>query len=485
MIALVRGIPQLMALKQMLQVYIDYRRKIIRSRTVYELKEAEDREHLVQGFLICLKNIDEIVAVIKKSRDEAAENLMKKFDFSKKQAEAILEMKLRQLTALENDKLKKEEDELMIKIKELKEILGDEKLILRLIKKDLSELKKEFGDERRTKLISRIAEFAEKDLVKKEEVIVSVTDKGYIKRMPFQAYREQKRGGRGVIGADLSTGDFVKQVMACSTHDYLLLFTQRGRVFWLKAYQIPELQRAGRGQALVNLLNLKEDNVTSIIPIKDFKKGYLFLATKLGIVKKMKLEMFSNPRNTGVRAINLPLDNTDSLIDVSVISDKQEVMLTTSDGQAIRFNSDEVRDMGRASYGVTGIKLEAGDQVVSLVVVGDALKETVLTVTQDGYGKRSLVDDYRVTGRACKGVINLKITGKNGKVVKTINVVDSDQIIVSTQKGIMIKTPVKDMRVMGRATQGVRIIKLNDSDHISDVASLSKEEDDSDGQVTI
>ena len=479
MIALVNGVPQLMTLKQILMVYIDYRKKVIRSRTNFELKEAEDREHLVKGFLICLKNIDEIIAVIKKSREEAAENLMKKFDFSKKQADAILEMKLRQLTALEQDKLKKEEEELIAKIKELKEILGDEKLILKLIKKDLSELKKEFGDERRTKLISRIAEFAEKDLVKKEDVIVSITDKGYIKRMPYQAYREQKRGGRGVIGADLSTGDFVKQVIGCSTHDYLLLFTQRGRVFWLKAYQVPETQRYGRGQALVNLLNLKEDNVASVISVKDFKNGFLFLATKLGIVKKMKLEMFANPRNTGVRAINLPLDNSDNLIDVSVISEKQEVMLTTAEGQAIRFNSDEVRDMGRASYGVTGIKLEKTDQVVSLVVVKNPLEETVLTVTQDGYGKRSLIDDYRVTGRACKGVINLKITGKNGKVVKTINVIDTDQIIVSTQKGIMIKTPVKDIRVMGRATQGVRVIKLNDSDHISDVAGLSKEEDDS------
>lgn len=476
MIALVNGVPQLMTLKQLLQVYVDFRKKIIRARTKFELGEAEDREHLVKGFLICLKNIDEIIAVIKKSREEAAENLMKKFDLSKKQADAILEMKLRQLTALEHDKLKKEEEELIIKIKELREILGDEKLILKLIKKDLSELKREFGDERRTKLISKIAEFAEKDLVKKEDVIVSITDKGYIKRMPYQAYREQKRGGRGVIGADLSTGDFVKQVISCSTHDYLLLFTQRGRVFWLKAYQVPETQRYGRGQALVNLLSLKEDNVASVISVKDFKNGFLFLATKLGIVKKMKLEMFANPRNTGVRAINLPLDNTDNLIDVSVISEKQEVMLTTAEGQAIRFNSDEVRDMGRASYGVTGIKLEKTDQVVSLVVVKDALKETVLTVTQDGYGKRSIIDDYRVTGRACKGVINLKITGKNGKVVKTINVVDTDQIIVSTEKGIMIKTPVKDIRVMGRATQGVRVIKLNDSDHISDVAGLSKDE---------
>ncbi len=478
LIALVNGVPQVLTLKKILQVYIDYRKKVIKSRTKFELKEAEDREHIVQGLLICLKNLDEIVAVIKKSREEVAETLMKKFDLSKKQADAILEMKLRQLTALEQDKLKKEAEELRALIKDLMEILGDEKLVYKLIRKDLSELKKEFGDDRRSRLISKVAEFAEKDLVKKEEVIVSITDKGYIKRMPFQAYKEQKRGGKGVIGADLSTGDFVKQLISCSTHDYLLLFTQRGRVFWLKAYQVPETQRYGRGQAIVNMLSLKEDNVSSVIPIKEFKNGYLFLATKLGVVKKMKLEMFANPRNTGVRAINLPLDNTDALIDVSVISQAQEVMLTTAEGQAIKFNSDEVRDMGRASYGVTGVKLEKGDEVVSLVVVDKNSKdESVLTVTKDGYGKRSLIEDYRLTGRACKGVINLKITGKNGKVIRTVSVMNHDQIIVTTEKGIMIKTPVKDIRVMGRATQGVRIIKLADNDKVADVAKLTKEEE--------
>ncbi len=477
-LALVNGVPQVLPLKQILNVYVDYRRKIIRARTKFELKEAEDREHLVQGLLICLKNIDEIVALIKKSREGVAELLMNKFKLSKKQAEAILEMKLRQLTALEHEKLKKEEDELKAKIKELNEILGDEKLIFKLIKKDLSDLKKEFGDERRTKLIAGIKELTEKELVKKEDVIVSITDKGYIKRMPFQAYREQKRGGKGVIGADLSTGDFVKQVISCSTHDYLLLFTQRGRVFWLKAYQVPETQRYGRGQALVNMLSLKDDNVTSVLSIKEFKNGFLFLVTKKGIVKKMKLEMFANPRASGVRAINLPLDNTDSLIDVSVIQPAQEVMMTTKEGQAIRFNSDEVRDMGRASYGVTGIKLNKNDEVVSLVTVKYAKSETVLTVTRDGYGKRSLIDDYRVTGRACKGVINLKVTGKNGEVIRTINVVNGDQIIVSTVKGIMIKTPVKQIRVMGRATQGVRVIRLAEGDKVSDVAVLSKDEAD-------
>jgi DNA gyrase subunit A len=294
--------------------------------------------------------------------------------------------------------------------------------------------------------------------------------------MDVKTYKEQKRGGKGVIGSNLATGDFAKQLITCSTHDYLLLFTGKGRVFWLKAYQVPELQRYGRGQALVNLLSLKDDNVASVIPVKEFKNGFLFMATKLGIVKKMKLEMFANPRATGVRAINLPLDNTDSLIDVSVIQASQEVMMTTAEGQAIRFNSDEVRDMGRASYGVTGIKLNKDDEVVSLVVVNDPKTETVLTVTKDGYGKRSIVEDYRLTGRAGKGVINIKISEKNGDVIKSQSVKEVDNIIVTTKNGIVIRTPMKNIRIMGRATQGVRIINLKGNDRVSDLVRVPKEE---------
>ena len=473
MVALVAGVPKTLNLKEFIQVYIDYRRKVVRKRTDFDLKKAEDREHIVKGLLIALKNLDAVIETIKKSREDALDNLMKKFGFTKKQAEAILETKLRQLTAMEHDKLKNEEKDLLELIDKLKKILDDEKEILKIIKKELNEIKEKYGDERRSKIIRSVKEIEEKDLVKQKEVIITITDKGYIKRMPYKVYNEQRRGGKGVIGAELSSEDVVKQLISCSTHDYLLLFTARGRMFWLKAYKVPETQRYGKGQAIVNLLNIKDDSITNVIAVKDFK-DYLFMVTKLGQVKKIRMEMFSKPRNSGIRIINLPLDNTDTVVDVKRIRDKQEVMIFTKEGQGIRFNSEEVRDMGRASYGVTGIKLDGKDEVVSMEIASDK-NSTILTVAELGYGKRSLVDDYRLTGRACKGVINLNVTDKTGKVVSTLEVNDKDKFVVSTKKGVVIRTGVKEIRVMGRATQGVRIIKLHDGDKVVDIAKLADE----------
>jgi DNA gyrase subunit A len=473
MVALVAGVPKTLNLKEFIQVYIDYRRKVVRKRTDFDLKKAEDREHIVKGLLIALKNLDAVIETIKKSREDALDNLMKKFGFTKKQAEAILETKLRQLTAMEHDKLKNEEKDLLELIDKLKKILDDEKEILKIIKKELNEIKEKYGDERRSKIIRSVKEIEEKDLVQQKEVIITITDKGYIKRMPYKVYNEQRRGGKGVIGAELSSEDVVKQLISCSTHDYLLLFTARGRMFWLKAYKVPETQRYGKGQAIVNLLNIKDDSITNVIAVKDFK-DYLFMVTKLGQVKKIRMEMFSKPRNSGIRIINLPLDNTDTVVDVKRIRDKQEVMIFTKEGQGIRFNSEEVRDMGRASYGVTGIKLDGKDEVVSMEIASDK-NSTILTVAELGYGKRSLVDDYRLTGRACKGVINLNVTDKTGKVVSTLEVNDKDKFVVSTKKGVVIRTGVKEIRVMGRATQGVRIIKLHDGDKVVDIAKLADE----------
>ena len=479
LVALVNGVPKQLNLRDLINVYIHYRQKIVRKRTDFDLKKAEDREHIVKGLLIALKNINEVIETIKKSKEDALENLMKKFGFTKKQAEAILETKLRQLSSLEHEKLKKEEEELIALIKELKLILKDENEILKIIKEELKELKKNYGDERRSQIIRTVKQLEEKDLVQKQDVVITVTDKGYIKRMPFKSYHEQKRGGKGMIGTELSSEDFVKQIITCSTHDYLLLFTARGRVFWLKTYQVPETQRYGKGQAIINLLNLKEDNITSIMAIKEFN-DYLFMVTKKGMVKKIKLDMFSKPRNSGVRIINLPLDNSDTVVDVTRIKDKQEVMLMTAEGQAIRFNSDEVRNMGRASYGVTGIKLNSKDKVISLEIIPLEAKEkaesSILTITSKGYGKRSAIEDYRVTGRACKGVINLKVSSKTGDVVSTINVNDKDNFVVTTKKGIVIRTDVKQIRVMGRATQGVRIIKLKEDDRVGDIAKLFAED---------
>jgi DNA gyrase subunit A len=481
LVALVAGVPKTLSLKEIINCYIEYRRKIIRKRIEFDLRKAEEREHIVKGLLIALKNLEEIIEIIKRSREEAAENLMKKFSFSKKQAEAILETKLRQLTALEQDKLKEEEKQLLEFIEKCKKILAEEKEILKIIKKELNELKEKYGDERKSKIIRNVKEIEEKDLVQKKEVIITITDRGYIKRMPFKTYHEQKRGGKGVIGAELSSEDFVKQLITCSTHDYLLLFTERGRLFWLKAYKVPETQRYSKGQAVVNLLNIKDDRVTNAIAVKDFN-DYLFMVTKLGQVKKIKLSLFSKPRNSGVRIINLPPDMSDIVIDVKRVKQFQELMLMTKKGQAIRFNSDEVRDMGRGSYGVCGIKLDNKDIVVSLEIVDD-VKTTILTITEKGYGKRSAVEDYRLTGRAGKGVINLKISDKTGSVVSTIEVDDSDKFIVSTKKGIVIKTSVKEIRVMGRATQGVRIIKLQDNDLVVDIAKLTREEDIPEGDL--
>jgi DNA gyrase subunit A len=478
-VALDNGVPKTMNLKQILEAYILHRRKIVRKRSEFDLRKSESRLHIVEGLLIAQKQIDKVIETIKKSKTtiEASENLQKKFDLSKKQAEAILEITLKQLTALEREKLEKEEKDLKEIIKELKVILGDEKEILKIIKRELNELKKNYGDDRRTKVIKAIREIEEKDLVLKQDVVITITEKGYIKRMPFKAYHEQRRGGKGVIGTDLSTDDFVKQLLTCSTHDYLLLFTKRGRLMWLKAHKVPETQRYGKGQAIVNLLNIKDDEISSVLSVKDFK-DYLFIVTKKGMVKKIRLDMFSKPRSVGVRIINLPSDNSDSVVDVKRIYEKQQVMLMSAEGQAIRFSSNEVRNMGRASYGVAGIRLDKGDEVVSMEIVPmEKTKSTILTITEKGYCKRSEVDDYRITGRAGKGVINIKVSEKTGKVVRTIELDEKDTIVVTTKKGMAIRTKAKAIRVMGRAAQGVRVINLKQGDRVGDVAKLVEVED--------
>ncbi len=474
LVALVNGVPKQLNLKQILEAYVKHRRRIVRKRTEFDLKKAEEREHIVKGLLIAQRNLDKVIETIKKSKtiSDASENLQKKFKLTKKQSDAILEIALRQLTALERKKLQKEEKDLIEKIKKLKKILGDEKEILKIIKDELKELKRNFGDDRRTRIIKSVKDIKEKDLVLKQDVVITITEKGYIKRMPFKSYNEQRRGGQGVIGAGLTTEDFVKQLITCSTHDYLLLFTKRGRLFWLKAYKIPEMQRQGKGQAIINLLNIKDDEITSIVSIKNFE-DYLFLVTKKGMVKKIRTELFSKPRNTGVRIINLPHDNSDSVVDVKMIKEKQEVMLMSANGQAIKFNSNEVRSMGRASYGVNGIKFSKEDEVVSMEIVPlEKTNETILTVTEKGYGKRSKIEDYRRTGRAGKGVINLKVSEKTGNVIRTIAVMPKDNIVITTKKGIVIRTSVKNIRVMGRTAQGVRVIKLKVGDKVGDVVGL-------------
>ena len=478
-LALVNGKPQVLNLKQMIENYVSYRKIIVTKRTEFELRKAEDRLEIVLGLLIALKDIDAVVDLIKKAEHttEAKEKLMKKYSLSLRQAEAILETRLSALTHLETDKLKKEEQSLKLEIKELKQILSSEGEILSVIKKEISELKRKYGDNRRTQVLARqMKEITEAEMVQKKEVVVTITEKGYAKRMDLKTYKEQKRGGKGVIGSDLSTGDFVRQLIVCSTHNYLLFFTDRGKCYWLKAYEVPETERYAKGKALINLLNIKEERVMSVLPVAEFK-DFIVMVTANGIVKKMNLSVLSNPRSAGIRAINLPPGDSDIVVDVKPIIDKQELLLVTRKGQAIRFNGSEIRQMGRASYGVTGIKLEKDDKVVSMEVLPlQKDKTTILTITEKGYGKRSAIEDYRITGRACKGVINLKVSDKTGTVITTVSVEDTDSIIVTTAKGMVIRTAVKEMRIMGRATQGVRIVKLRPDDKVVDLVKVEEAE---------
>ena len=469
-LALINNQPKILNLRDVLEQYVKYRKKIIRKRTKYDLNKAKERQEIVQGLLIALKNIDDIISLIKKAKNtsEALEGLIKKFKLTRKQAQAVLETKLQQLTSLEQNKLKKEEEELEKSIKNYQKILENVNEVLKIIMSEVNELKRKYGDKRRTQVLKRLSKISDKDLVQEKEVVISITDKGYCKRMDIKTYKEQRRGGKGVIGSNLATGDFVKQLITCSTHDYLMFFTTRGRVLWLKAYEIPNAERYSKGKAIINILGLKDEKITNVISVKDFTDS-LFMATEKGIVKKISLSYFSRPRASGIKAINLPIDNSDSLIGVEIVKPKQDVSLATKKGKAIRFSSDKVRLMGRASYGVTGIKLDKDDAVVSLEILNT---DAILTITKNGYGKRTSIKNYRKTSRAGKGVINLKVSAKTGEVVTAISVNNSDSIIITTAKGIVIRTSLKNIRVMGRATQGVRIVKLAQGDSVTDLVKV-------------
>ncbi len=469
-LALVGNQPRILSLIDVLSEYVGYRKMVITKRTEFELKKAKERQEIVNGLLIALKDIDGVISLIKKSatRNDAMDGLIKVYSLTKRQAEAVLETKLQQLTSLETDKLKQEAEELKKIISELEKILGDIKEVLKIISNEVKEIKEKYGDERKTRVLRKIGDISEKDLVQKKDVIVSITDRGYVKRMEVDSYKQQRRGGKGVIGSTLATDDFTKQLLSCSTHDYLMFFTTRGRVLWLKAHEIPEGDRYGKGRALTNLLGLKDEVITKVLSVSSFE-DYLFMATKKGIVKKISLNHFSKPRASGVRAISMPNDNSDILIGIEVLKDGQEVMLATKKGQAIRFNASDVRSMGRASYGVTGIKLHDKDEVVSMEVLGTA---NILTVTEKGYGKRTAVEDYRKTARAGKGVINIKVSDKTGNVINTVAVSDGDSIILTTAKGMVIRTSLLNIRVMGRSAQGVRIVKLHEGDKVTDVTRV-------------
>ncbi|MFH1238166.1 MAG: DNA gyrase subunit A [archaeon] len=478
MLALVNRVPKLLTLREYIQVYVGHRQKVIRKTKEFDLHKAKERLHIVDGLLVAQSNIDAVVKLIRaaKTKSDAANQLKMKYELSDRQTEAILEMRLHQITSLEFEKLKDEESNLNKLIDKLNKILSGEKEILEIIKKDMVELKEAYGDTRKTRVVGSTKEFEEHDLIDKKDVVVTITEKGYIKRLDLQQYKEQKRGGKGVIGSDLTEGDFVKDLLTCSTHDYMLFFTDKGKVHWLKAHEIPSSAKSTKGKAIVNLLELKDEKVTSVLAVKEFE-DYLMMATEKGVIKKIELSQFANPRKGGIKAIKV-VEVQDTLISVKPLKKKQEVLLVTQNGQAIRFKGEDVRSMGRASYGVAGIKLAKGDKVVSLEVLPseDKTSFSILTITRNGYGKRSAIEDYRLTGRAGKGVINMSVTDKTGKIVTSQSVTDSDNIIVMTEKGIVIRTPVENIRIMGRVTQGVRIIRLDEKDKVSDLIRVPIDE---------
>ncbi len=477
-LALVNNQPKILNLRDVIQVYVDYRKKVVIRRSKFDLKKAEDRLEIVDGLLIALNNIDKVVDFIKKSKNatEAHQGLISKFKLSDRQAKAVLEMKLQQLTKLEDGKLSDEKKKLKETIEYLNKVLASENEVLRIIKKEVNDLKKNYGDARRTRVIKKLEEIKEKDIVEKKDVVVMITNAGYIKRVDVKTYREQRRGGAGVTGVGLKDEDFVRKMLTCSTHDYLLFFTDRGRVYWMKANSVPAAERQSKGRSIANILNLRDENIANVISLKNFDVGYLFFATKLGIVKKLPLKDVSKPRATGVRVINLPLDGSDVIINVVEVVDKQQVLLISKKGQAERFNSDDVRGMGRASYGVKGIELAKNDEVVSVSALPLDEKTTILTITDKGFGKRSELEDYRKTARGGKGVINLKVNDKTGNVVKSLSVDDKDSVIITTSKGMTLRTSMKDLRVMGRATQGVHVVRLKDGDKVVDIVKVPRED---------
>ena len=478
MLALVDNRPRVLNLRQILDCYIGHRKVIIRRRTQFELDKALKRAHILEGLKIALKFIDRIIKVIKTSKTvpAAKENLIKEFDLSEIQATAILEMQLQRLTALERDKLDAEYAELLKKIEICRAILASEKKIESIIKEELGEIKKSYGDERRTEIVGEVEEIDMEDLIADEDVVVTISHGGYIKRLPVSAYRKQKRGGKGVTGAEVKEEDFVEHLFVASTKDYLLIFTDKGQVYWLKVYEIPQASRVSKGKAIVNLVQMKQDEkISSTIPIREFSADkFLIMSTKLGSIKKTSLDAYSNPRKGGI--IGMSVDKKDELIGVELTDGKQEIMLGTRMGKAIRFPESLVREMGRQAQGVRAIKLDKNDEVISMV---QAKKDdSILTVTGLGFAKRSPAAEYRLTARGGKGIINIKVTDKNGPAISLKTVSDNDELMVITQNGIFLRCAVKDIRTTGRSSQGVRLIKLQDKDRVSCIAPVIAEEEE-------
>lgn len=474
MLALVRNQPRVLSLKDTISHFIEHRKEVVTRRTQFELGKAEERLHILEGLKIALDHLDEVIALIRKSASpqDAKEGLMQKLGLSEPQSQAILDMRLQRLTALERDKIIEERKELINTVKRLKEILEYEHLILEIVTDELKEIREKYGDERRTEILESSEEISIEDLIADEDMVVTITHDSYVKTTPLSIYRSQRRGGKGRTGMTTKELDFVETLFIASKHNYVLFFTNLGRCYWIKVHEIPEAGPTARGKALVNLLSLSDDEkVAAVLPVREFKENqYIIMATKKGVVKKTKLMAYSNPRVGGIIALNIRED--DELIEAKLTSGSDEILITTHFGQAIRFEEDEVRDMGRTATGVIGIRLDKGDQVVSLEVIENPDAQ-VLTVTEMGYGKRTLVSEYRVTGRGGKGVITIKTTGKNGRVVGAFQVTNDTQImIITTHGGKVIRMIASEISIFGRGTQGVKLIDLEPDEKVAAVAKV-------------
>ncbi|MES2652289.1 MAG: DNA gyrase subunit A [Bacteroidota bacterium] len=484
-IALVHGRPQMLNLKDLIRHFVDHRHDVIVRRTKFELSEAEKRAHILEGLLIALDHIEEVIKLIRASNtpEEARLGLMESFGLSDIQARAILDMTLRRLTGLERDKIKDEYAELMKTIEYLKSILADETLRMQIIKDELAEMIEKYGDERRTTIVHSAEDMSMEDFIEDEEVVITISHEGYIKRTPASEYRTQGRGGKGSKGSDSRNEDFIEHLLIASNHNYMLFFTEAGRCFWLRVYEIPEGSRLSKGRALQNIINIpKEEKVKAYIKVKNLKdqdyleNNFIIMCTKKGTIKKTSLEAYSRPRVNGINAINI--NDGDQLLEASLTTGSSEIVMALRSGRAIRFNESTVRPMGRTATGVRGVTLAHDkDEVVGMIAIDDP-SATVLVVSEKGYGKRTDIDDYRVTNRGGKGVKTINVTDKTGALVAIKNVTDADDLMIINKSGIVIRIVVSELRVMGRATQGVRLITLKGNDEIASVAKIEHEDEE-------
>ncbi|MBN2421698.1 DNA gyrase subunit A [Candidatus Woesearchaeota archaeon] len=472
-LALVNNIPRVLNLKELIEAHIQHRVEIVTKRTQFELKRAEERAHILEGIIIALNNIESIINKIRKSKDieHAKDILMSDYNLTEIQAKAILDMKLQKLASLEQEKIKIEYNELKKLIQKLKDILASKDAILDIIIKELNNLKETYGDERRTKIIEYEEDLDIEDLIEEEDVVVTISHSGYIKRLALTEYKQQFRGGKGVIGAETKEEDFIEHIFIANTHSYLLVFTNKGKIYWVKVYKIPRTGRYSKGKAIVNLIEGfdKNEKISAVIPIKEFDNNhYLLFATKKGIIKKTKLMAYSRPRHGGIWAINL--EENDDVIDVVLTDGSKKIILASKFGQAVKFNETDARPLSRYSKGVIGMRLRKEDEIKGMVIAEDT--KTLLTITENGYGKRTIIDEYRLINRGGSGVINIQTTERNGNVVAIKSVTEEDEIILISYEGKVIRTSCKFISVIGRNTQGVRLMRLNQGDRCVDVAKV-------------